>query len=245
MSILGILKSRKTAVIALALSIAIFTPSGVRLSFGREAGKVEDMFYSGVYIEDDGYTAPPLYAQIQECQTGALGLLTVAANYSGGDIDELTERLRDARETSLADVYNTKSGPVKKEIHYRYLEYISMYGYAIELHKALADAGMDARDRAAADDYIKTADSSFALAMRQAAALTEKSDELHALTRVFPMWYIGGRRAYFDAISNVTTPTDGYTEAEVEGWLFRLEDGKLITGKYGDIKYNNGELTTT
>jgi hypothetical protein len=231
MNALNVLKRRKTAVIVLILSVLVFTPVGVRKSFAREAGKIEDMFYHGVRVADGDYMAPALYDQIKECQVSALGLLTISSGYSdGGELDKLARGLRAAREASVAADFNTRSGPVKKQITYRYDVYITMYGYTLEMYRALTEAGMDARDRVAADDYIQSANSSFTLAMTQAAALSEKSDNLQALTRAFPIWYIGGRGSWLNKVSHVATPTDGYS-VERDSRHFLLQDGKLTTEK--------------
>lgn len=216
---------------ALILSALVFTPVGVRMSFAREAGKIEDMFYKGIHVEDGGYTAPALYEQIETCQNSALGMLTIAGNYSGGDIDNIAGKLRAARETSMTAVFNAVPKPAKKSVRDRYNEYIAMYGFTAVLYDALAGSGLTGRDRAAADGYMGEAKSSFTLAMSQAAELQKKTDRLHTLAGAFPMWYMGGRGAWFGTISSLLTPVDvaGFgLEYENGRWNFRIIDGELI-----------------
>jgi hypothetical protein len=220
------LKSRKTGIAALILSVLIFTPVGVRSSFAREGGKIEDMFYNGIHVKDSGYTAPALYSQIEECQSSALGLLTVAANYTGGDIGELSSRLREARNRSLESNYNPA---LKKPVADRYMEYIVMYGFTVELYNALSASGMTQRDLAVAADYMSAADSSFTLAMTQAAELSKQTERMEALCVAFPMRFIGGRGARFNTFVRLETPIDGYGVGENEHWNFVLKSGKLVT----------------
>jgi hypothetical protein len=222
-NIVGTLKNRKTAVIALVLSALIFTPVGVRASFARESGKIEDMFYNGIHVKDGGYTAPALYDQIEECQNSALGLLTVAANYSGGDIDELAERLREARIRSLEPNYNPA---LKKPVAERYREYIVMYGFTVELYNALSAAGMTQRDRAVADDYMSAANSSFTLAMTQAEELSDQTELLRTFANAFPMWFIGGRGAWSGTISYLIPTVD--VSIGMDDVVFQIRDGKLL-----------------
>jgi hypothetical protein len=225
---LDVLKSRKTAVAALILAVLIFTPVGVRMSFSREFAKVESMFYNGIYNKDDGYTAPPLYGQILECQNSALGLLTVAPNYHGGDADTLRTQLREARDRSLDADYNTRGDPTPKPIIDRYQEFIVMYGFTALLYDELADAGLSMSEQVAADDYIGNANSAFSFAMQQASELSEKTERLRSLTHAFPMWFIGGRGVWFRNGVGAMTPADDYGTGVDGRWQFQIIDGEMI-----------------
>lgn len=91
---MDILKSRRTAALILVAVIIVFTPLGAYLSLQRAADKVENMFYDGVYIEDEEYTSGAIADYLEDVIKNVRGLVTV-----GTDVDALsdeTEALRSA-----------------------------------------------------------------------------------------------------------------------------------------------------
>jgi hypothetical protein len=151
----------------------------------------------------------------------------VAPDYHGGAADTLRAQLREAREQSLEADYNTRGGPSPKPISERYKEFISMYGFTVLLHDELTDAGLSMSEQIAAEDYIGGAKSAFSFAMRQADKLSEETERLRSLVNAFPMWFIGGRGAWFRDGVGATTPADGYF-LSINDWRFQIIDGEMI-----------------
>jgi hypothetical protein len=90
------LKSRKTAAVVLVIVILIATPLGSARSIRKEASKVEDMFYNGVYVKDGNYTSGAISDYLSDASRAAIGLVSVASNYD--NLSDETESLRSARE---------------------------------------------------------------------------------------------------------------------------------------------------
>ncbi|MGM9522137.1 MAG: hypothetical protein ACI3VB_06625 [Oscillospiraceae bacterium] len=89
-----ILKSRKTAALILAAVIIVFTPLGARLSLQRAADKVENMFYDGVYIEEEKYTSGAIADYLEDVIKNTRGLVTVGTDVNA--LSDETEALRSA-----------------------------------------------------------------------------------------------------------------------------------------------------
>ena len=89
------LKKRPTAILIAVFIVVIGTLFGVHRSVGSETAKIEALFYNGVYMTDERYTQPSIDAQLKKRHTAALGLVSVANNYS--DLKELTNTLSQAR----------------------------------------------------------------------------------------------------------------------------------------------------
>lgn len=74
------LRERKTAVLLTVAIAAVATLIGVYASLRRLTRDVEDMFYSGVYIEDQKYTEPSIYERLKDSAQAALNLATLLKN---------------------------------------------------------------------------------------------------------------------------------------------------------------------
>lgn len=99
-----IFKNRKIAAIITAIIIIVSIFIGAQRSLGRLSDKVSDMFYKGVYIEDDDYTSASIYSALSNRVDYSLGLATIAANYD--ELSKETEALLAAR-NSLIDAQDS------------------------------------------------------------------------------------------------------------------------------------------
>ena len=97
---LKVFKNRKTAAVILALVILAATPLGAYLSLNKAAQRIEDGFYEGVYLDDQGYTAGSMDTYLSDASRAALGLVTAGSNYDA--LDAETHELRSARESLLS-----------------------------------------------------------------------------------------------------------------------------------------------
>ncbi len=88
-----ILQNRAAASLIAAVVIVLGTLLGVRISVGREAHRIEALFYNGL---TDPYPQPSIASQLEKRVTAARGLIAVADNYN--DLSALTDDMRRARE---------------------------------------------------------------------------------------------------------------------------------------------------
>lgn len=101
------LKKRSSAVIIAVIVVILGTLFGVHRSVNSETAKIEALFYKGVYLKDEKYTQSSIDAQLKKRADAALGLLTVAKNYTF--LTDLAQELREARELLLdADTISEK-----------------------------------------------------------------------------------------------------------------------------------------
>jgi len=90
-----LLKNRKTAILITAIVAILATLLGVRGSLNRLARDVEAMFVSGVYLEDEKFTQPGIYAHLENRAASALALATALESYP--ELKAETENLLTAR----------------------------------------------------------------------------------------------------------------------------------------------------
>ena len=77
----NLFKTRKFAIILTVAVAVIATLLGVRATANRYTREIEAMFFSGVYLNDDGYTQPSIDSHLGNCVNAALGLATIMENY--------------------------------------------------------------------------------------------------------------------------------------------------------------------
>lgn len=90
-----LLKKRSTASLILAAVIVVTTILGVHFSLERQAGKIEDMFTDGVYLEKDDYVQPSISSHLDARMNAAVGLASTASKYPEVKAEE--DALREAR----------------------------------------------------------------------------------------------------------------------------------------------------
>lgn len=140
------LKKRSTAVLIAVVVIVIGTLFGVHRSVDGQTDKIEALFYSGVYITDEKYTQPSIDSQLKKRDTAALGLVTVANNYSG--LKTLTNALQEAR---LA-LDNASTIPEK------YTANEKMQAAYKSLYASLTQQNLKANEKTSSDSYASTLD---------------------------------------------------------------------------------------
>ena len=109
------LKKRPIAILLALIIVAGSTLLSVGIKLGRECQKITDGFYSGVTY--DGYEHPSVQSQLKNISGAALGVTTLASNYSGVDASAVKE----ARENFDSSLEN---GTVS-EIYDRYAALLS------------------------------------------------------------------------------------------------------------------------
>ncbi len=96
----ALLRSRKVGAAVLAAVVLLATPFGMKSSLQRACDKISDGFTSGVYLEDEDYTATGAATYVEEVAKSALGLISVGAGYDS--VKGATDNLRAAREELIA-----------------------------------------------------------------------------------------------------------------------------------------------
>ncbi|MDR2357574.1 MAG: hypothetical protein LBD92_05795 [Oscillospiraceae bacterium] len=178
MTVGNALKSRKTAAVALVLSMLVFTPAGVRVSFAREAAKVEKMFYDG--IPGRQYTKPPIDAQLDTYSNAMLGYATVAAKYPD---------LAEAANTVLAVRRDLLGAETVMEKYRAYIALVSAVG---DLHEIIISDGRSQSDYDAWNDYGSTGHGAGEFIKKVAGDYNGEVDKLLDMADEFPIRYMGG-----------------------------------------------------
>ena len=94
-----IINNRRTALMITAAVIVVATLFGMHRSLSKEVRRIEKQFYDGVFLKTEGYTENSIESHLNNRLKAALGLVTVAANYS--EVSEETAALRSARENLM------------------------------------------------------------------------------------------------------------------------------------------------
>jgi hypothetical protein len=140
------LKKRSTAAVVAAVVILLGTLLGVHLSVNRQTAKIEAQFYKGVYLTDEKYVQPGIQPQLDKRATAALGLESLASNYS--DLTAQTEALRSARRALM----ETPS------IQAKYVANSNMQAAYEKLYAALLQHTLNDTERTSSASYAATLD---------------------------------------------------------------------------------------
>ena len=121
------LKKQSTA-IAITVIVAVLSSFlGCSLSLSRQAGKVENMFTDGVFLEEENYMQPSIQSQLDNSADAALGLITVCNHYPELQLD--AKALAEARQ----DLLDAKRPDEK------YIAYSHYYRTASDLSELLKE----------------------------------------------------------------------------------------------------------
>ena len=93
------LKNRSAATVIAVVVVVLATLFGVHRSVNAQVTKAENAFYTGVYLEDDGYYEKSIMSQLDQRTQAANGLLSIASGVDG--LKSETDDLRKAREELL------------------------------------------------------------------------------------------------------------------------------------------------
>jgi hypothetical protein len=152
------LKKRSTAAVVAAVVILLGTLLGVHLSVNRQTAKIEAQFYKGVYLTDEKYVQPGIQPQLDKRATAALGLESLASNYS--DLTAQTEALRSARR-ALMETPSIQAKYVAEKLYAALLQHTlndtertSSASYAATLDGAQGVIGQSAYN-SLAGDYLR------------------------------------------------------------------------------------------
>lgn len=138
-------KNRKIAAAITALIIPLSLIFGINRSLRRVAGGIDAMFYDGIYVAADNYTAPSIDALLDNQIDAAMGLITVAAGQDA--FSQETEMFRQARQALLR----------AQTIPQKYLANQSLISALNALYPALLDAEGLTEEQAADADYYASA----------------------------------------------------------------------------------------
>ena len=114
-SVMKVLEDRKIAVFITVVIAVAATFFGVNKSLKNLYRDVEDLFYNGVYLVDQKYTEPAVYAHIEDCARNALGLATLLqdepelARYAR-EVIEARRKLYDAKDIASISAEYSKMG---------------------------------------------------------------------------------------------------------------------------------------
>lgn len=101
------LKTRSTATAIAVVIVILATIFGVHRSVNAQVKKAENAFFTGVYLEDEGYYEKSIESQLEQRANAANGILSIAAGIDS--IKDETDDLRKARESLLeATKYSAK-----------------------------------------------------------------------------------------------------------------------------------------
>ncbi|MDR2665704.1 MAG: hypothetical protein LBC21_05440 [Oscillospiraceae bacterium] len=181
MNVAAALKSRKTAAVALALSVLVFTPVGVSASFASEGKRAEMLFYEG--IPDKTYTKPSINAQLNTYADAMLGYATVAAKYP--DLAASAAAMIEARR-GLFDA---------KTVMEKYRAYIGLALAFSDLREIIVLDGRRQSDYDAWNDYGSTGHGANMYIKKAAEEYNGAVDRLLDMADAFPIRYIGGGSA--------------------------------------------------
>jgi len=113
---LKFLKNRKIAVLIAVVVAIIATLSGVYKTSGRDTRDIEAMFYSGVYLKDDGYTQASIDSHLRNSADAALGLATITEKHP--ELADKAKALISARrELIAAESISGKSAAYSGLVH--------------------------------------------------------------------------------------------------------------------------------
>lgn len=90
-----LLRNRKFAILIAFVIIILATLLGVRGSLNKLAADAQDMFYSGVYIKDKGYTQPAIDTHLSNRANSALGFASLLEKHP--ELANEAEALKEAR----------------------------------------------------------------------------------------------------------------------------------------------------
>lgn len=90
-----LLKKRPIAIILTILIVALTTLISVNRSVSSVSQEIEAQFFSGVYLENEGYTQKSINSQLGKRIDAALGLVTIAKQYTAINLE--TDKLREVR----------------------------------------------------------------------------------------------------------------------------------------------------
>lgn len=141
-----VLKNEKYARLITIAVVILATIFGVHKSVNREARKIEDQFYSGVYVEDENYTQPSIAAQLERRTNTALGIVTVSEKYdeaasAAKELDTKRQQLMEAE--SITD---------------KYLANTELQSAYEQLREVLEGCSLSQRDKDGLDKYYSTMD---------------------------------------------------------------------------------------
>ena len=101
------LKKQSTAIAITVIIAVLFSFIGCSLSLSRQAGKVEDMFTTGVYLDEESYVQPSIQSQLDKSAEAGLGLVTICNHYPELSLE--AEAITEARRELLeAESYDEK-----------------------------------------------------------------------------------------------------------------------------------------
>jgi len=146
-----LLKDRKFAVLITVIVAVIATMYGVYRTSVRNTREIEAMFYSGVYLKDEGYMQASMNAHLSNSLSAALGLATIMENYP--EYADRSKALEQARDKVIAAKGITEKGLAYSEMWTRFT------GLSTAVTSAPAFSDMSARDAAAVSEYTKTLNS--------------------------------------------------------------------------------------
>ena len=105
------LKKRPIAILLALVIVAGSTFLSVSIKLGRECQKITDGFYSGVTYA--GYEHPSVQSQLKNISGAALGVATLAANYTGIDASAVKQDCTDLNSSlengSVGEIYDRYS----------------------------------------------------------------------------------------------------------------------------------------
>ena len=193
------LKKQSTAICITVIVAVLFSFIGCSLSLSRQAGKVEEMFTAGVYLEKDSYMQPSIQSQLDNSADAALGLITVCNHYSQLQLE--SEALREAR-NDLLDA----ECPDEK-----YLAYTHYYKSAIAVIELLKNGEVitdgELIVRLTEDDF--EAFKSYASTITGANGVIEKSEYTSRVTE-----FIRTKKAFPANIFGIFAKTPDYFQVE-------------------------------
>ena len=138
------LQNRKIATLIAAVAIIAATLLGTMVSLNRAASKVEDTFYSGVYLKSEGYTQPGIDAHLNSRIAAANGMLAIIGTYS--ELDAETVAFRAARENLINAERPAQKGRANDAMQQSF----------IALRDAAEEIEMSARDISDLDKFYTT-----------------------------------------------------------------------------------------
>jgi hypothetical protein len=156
----------KNRAVAWIIFIAVTVVSvffGFSRSFQRASNKVTDLFYDGIYDEEENYTVPSIDSQLTNRYQAATGMVATCSAYSS--LNSLTDELRNAKNAlydaeTLGDKY--KANQVLETAY-------------TALYSAFKDIQANGKDVEAMDTYASTM--SGAQSVINSSEYNEKVDE--------------------------------------------------------------------
>lgn len=193
------LKKQSTAITITVIVAVLFSFIGCSLSLSRQAGKVEDMFTDGVFLEEENYMQPSIQSQLDNSADAVLGLITVCNHYSELQLE--AKALAEARQ----DLLDAKS-PNEK-----YIAYTHYYRTASDLAELLKDGTIitdgELIVELTEDDY--EAFKSYASTITGANGVIEKSEYNKKVTE-----FIRTRKTFPANIFGIFADEPDYFQAE-------------------------------